>query len=77
MKRITATAAAREFSELLNLIRYKGESFIITRNGEDVCQLGPVQKPFTLGDLKQLLQEHPWDEDFAGDLSQPEHPWTF
>lgn len=83
MRRISATEAAREFSELLNQVRYRGESFIITRNGEDVCQLGPVKKPFTLGELKKLLQQHPWDEDFAGDLEQvhqhqgtlPEDPW--
>ena len=36
--RITATQAVREFSELLNKIRFRGEHYIIVRNGRPVAQ---------------------------------------
>lgn len=83
MKKITSTEAVREFSEVLNQVRYNGESFIVTRNGEDMCCISPVKKPFTLKDLKELMRAHPWDDQFADDLEQihreqgvlPEDPW--
>lgn len=83
MKRISATEAAREFSELLNQVRYKGESFIVTRNGEEMCCISPVQRSLTFRGLKELLRAHPWDDKFADDLEQihreqgqlPENPW--
>lgn len=36
---ITATEAARKFSDLLNRVRYRGETFRIVRSGETVAQL--------------------------------------
>jgi len=55
--RITATEAARHFSELLNRVRYRGESFTIERGGKPVCEIVPPQSAsFTVADLARLLK---------------------
>lgn len=56
---ITATEAARVFSELLNRIRYEHQSFVIIRGGERVARLGPATPPpAPLGsELDRLLAE--------------------
>jgi prevent-host-death family protein len=85
-ERISATQAARSFSALLNRVRYKGDSFVIVRNGEEVGRLEPASspRPKTLDELLDLLAElGPADEDFARDLEEirasqpslPESPW--
>ena len=40
---ITATNAARGFSELLSGIRYRGECYTILRGGKPVAIIGPVE----------------------------------
>ena len=60
---ITATELAKSLSDVLNRVRYKGETFVIRRNGEAVARLephGPV-RGVTLGQLMAAL----------GDLSMP------
>ncbi len=56
---ITATEAARAFSELLNQICYEHQSFVIVRGGERVAQLEPATLPTApLGsELDRLLVE--------------------
>lgn len=44
---LSATQAARSFSDLLNRVRYRGEVFVIERNGEPICEITPV-KPVRL-----------------------------
>ena len=90
-KRITATEAVRDFSELLNKIKFKGDHYIIERSGKPVALMEPVKKgksPKRLKELKSLLKELPQLDDeldpFAADLeaiselpqSMPEEvPW--
>lgn len=85
-QRVTATEAARRFSDLLNRVRYEGETFVIVRGGEEVGQLAPVQpsRPMTLRNLLEILaREAAPDPEFADDLEaiqreQPlagEAPW--
>ena len=71
--RVTATEAARNFSELLNRVRYGRETFVILRGGEEVGQLTPVEshpEP-TLRRLLEVLElaEKP-DDRFASDLEE-------
>ncbi|HEX2172280.1 MAG TPA: type II toxin-antitoxin system prevent-host-death family antitoxin [Dehalococcoidia bacterium] len=40
--RITATELARALSDILNRTRYRGESFVIERNGDPIAALVPV-----------------------------------
>ena len=84
--RITSTELARSLSDVLNRVRYRGEQFVIVRNGEPVATLAPPKptKSITLREFIEFLKENPFpDEDFAKDLeeirsSQPlieEPPW--
>jgi len=74
-KRISATRAVRDFSEVLNTIRFKGAHFIIERGGKPVASMKPIDEKTdikTLGELKALLKQLPrLDEEldaFAADL---------
>ena len=66
---ISATKAARNFSDLLNRVRYGGESFIVERGGKPMCEILPARPPrFNGRELADLLRSLPKpDEDyFAG-----------
>jgi len=70
-QRVTATEAARNFSEFLNRVRYGGETFVILRGGEAVGQLAPVEpsRAPTLRDLVRFLEQTEWpDDQFGSDL---------
>jgi antitoxin (DNA-binding transcriptional repressor) of toxin-antitoxin stability system len=82
---ISATDAARSFSDLVNRVLYRGEVFIIERGGQPVCRIVPAKPAkFTLRDLAQLLRTLPkpdagyWDviEDIQRKQPPlPESPW--
>lgn len=85
-RHITATEAARNLSDVLNRVRYGGESFVIVRNGEEVGVLVPLSTgpPRTLAELVQLVEAAGFPDDrFAADLEAvrreapalPEAPW--
>jgi antitoxin (DNA-binding transcriptional repressor) of toxin-antitoxin stability system len=74
-KRITATRAVRDFSEILNTIKFKGLHYVIERGGKPVASMKPIDEKTdlkTLGELKTLLKNLPrLDEEldaFAADL---------
>jgi antitoxin (DNA-binding transcriptional repressor) of toxin-antitoxin stability system len=74
-KRITATQAVREFSELLNKIKFRGDHYIIERSGKPVARMEPIKeaiKTKLLKELESLLKELPRLVDeldsFAADL---------
>jgi prevent-host-death family protein len=69
---ITATELARNLSDVLNRARYKGETFIVERNGEPVAKIEPPPPPgITLRELAALLAElPPLDDKFANDLDK-------
>jgi prevent-host-death family protein len=85
--RITATTAAREFSDLLNRVRYRGERFVIERGGEPVADLVPHEVApavFTVADFVALVKSlPPLDDDWGRDLQHihahqgvlPGDPW--
>ena len=57
---ISATEAARSFSEILNQVRYKGKVFEIHRGADAVAEIRPVTSPgFPLLALHELLAELP------------------
>ena len=90
-KAVTATEAVRNYSALLNAVKFKGETYIIKRGGKPIASLGPVREANvsnTLKELKGILHELPrmgYELDpFAEDLievrrNQPslpeEEPW--
>jgi prevent-host-death family protein len=64
--RISATEAARGFSELMNRVRYRGESFVVERRGKPICEILPAKPPkFSGTDLANLLRSLPKpDEEY-------------
>ena len=82
--KITATEAARNFSDVLNRVEYKGESFVIERNGRVIGRIEPDRRGFTGTDLADLLDALPTpDPEFGNDVlearqnqgSLPERDW--
>jgi len=62
MTTITATEAARRFSEILNTIKYTGKGYTIVRRGAPVATIGPAEslaQAITLGDLPELAKSLP------------------
>jgi len=58
--RISATQAARSFSELMNRVRYRGESFVVERGGKPICEILPARPPkFSGAELANLLRSLP------------------
>ena len=84
-ERVSATEAARRFSDLLNRVRYGRETFVVVRGGEDVAEISPVaSRRVTLQELVEKLHRVGLpDPGFADDVaeiqaSQPpigEAPW--
>ena len=58
---VSATEAARNFSELVNRVRYRRQSFLIERGGHAVCEIRPVYEAtgFNGADLVRLLNSLP------------------
>jgi len=58
---VSATEAARNFSELVNRVRYKRQSFLVERGGQAVCEIRPVFEAtgFKGVDLARLLGSLP------------------
>jgi antitoxin (DNA-binding transcriptional repressor) of toxin-antitoxin stability system len=78
---ISATHAARMFSDLLNRVRYRSESFVIERGGEAVCRLIPAgPSRCTVAELATYLRAGPkpdpsyWKALAAITRSQPKLP---
>jgi sulfur carrier protein ThiS len=83
--RISATQAARTFSNILNRIGYNGDVFVVERGGKPVCRMLPAQPTkLTLRELADLLQSLPApDAGYAADVRRasrrqgrvPRLPW--
>ena len=58
---ISATEAARNFSELVNRVHYRRESYLVQRGGQVVCEIRPAYGAtgFTGNDLVRLLRSLP------------------
>jgi len=76
-KRISATRAVRDFSEVLNTIKFQGAHYIIERGGKPIASMKSVDEKvdsLTLGELQALLKKLPRLEeeldDFATDLEE-------
>jgi antitoxin (DNA-binding transcriptional repressor) of toxin-antitoxin stability system len=74
---ITVTDAVRNFSELLNSIRYRGDRYTILKGGKPAATIGPAAgsvKERKLSDLKDIIRNLPrLEEDgdaFARDIAR-------
>ncbi len=69
--RLSATDLARNAGDILGRIRYRGESFVIERNGEPVARIGPLgTRPAALASLARAWAEATADSLFAADLER-------
>ena len=87
---VSVTELARNLSEYINRVAYRGERFTLTRGGRPVGELQPAVIARRLSELPAILQSLPHlspeeAEDFASDVesarreldSQPiEDRWT-
>ena len=83
---ISSTEAVRNFSELLNNIKYRGDRYTVIRGGKPAASLVPVEPTsmcVTLADLRKIVQNLPHlditDSTFEADVmaaanSQPLMP---
>jgi prevent-host-death family protein len=69
LKQLSATDAARRFSEVLDRIEQRGESVTIVRHGRAVATIGPAGAG-TGKALKEALRAHPPDPDWADELRE-------
>jgi prevent-host-death family protein len=83
--RISATELARKLGDVLGRVRYRGDSFVVERNGDAVARLVPVPGG-TRATLREALTA--WrsagvpDAEFADILERvreadrpPDNPW--
>ncbi len=78
MESVSSTELARRLSDLLNRVRYRNESFVITRGGEEIaCLVGLAHRPATLASvIARAVENRSNDPSFADDLArvQSEQP---
>jgi prevent-host-death family protein len=69
MKQLSATDAARRFSDVLDSVESKHETFVVVRRGRVVATIGPA-----LGGngkaLKKALRANTPDSQWAGELRE-------
>jgi len=69
MRRLTATEAARHFSDLLDQVERTGETFVVERRGRAVASISPAVVA-TGRAVKDLLRAHPADASWATELAE-------
>jgi antitoxin (DNA-binding transcriptional repressor) of toxin-antitoxin stability system len=69
MRQVTATEAARRFSEMLDSVENGRESFVVVRRGRAVATVGPAAGS-TGRDLKDVLKRNRPDAAWADELRE-------
>jgi len=69
MRRLTATEAARRFSDLLDRVEQDGETFVVERRGRAVASIAPAA-PASGAAIKDLLRSVSRDEDWSAELTE-------
>ena len=67
MKEVSATEAARRFSEMLDAVEHDGETFVVLRHGKAVARIGPTTAA-TGRSVKRLLHRQRPDRGWKDDL---------
>ena len=82
VRKLTATDAARRFSELLDAVEQRGESFLVERHGRAVARIGPARAADGKA-VKELLNATAHDQgwetelrDLRASLGVQERPWS-
>lgn len=69
MRQLSATDAARSFSDVLDSVESERETFVVVRHGRAVATIGPARVG-TGRALKDALREHRPDAAWAAELRE-------
>ena len=69
MKRLTATEAARRFSEVLDAVETRGETYVVVRGGRPVASIAPAARVDGRA-VKDVLAGTAADADWTGELRE-------
>ena len=69
MRRLTATEAARRFSNVLDEVEHDGDMFLVERRGRVIASLAPAAAAAGRS-VKALLRSQPADKRWPEDLAQ-------
>jgi prevent-host-death family protein len=69
VRRVSATEAARQFSDLLDKVERDGETFVVERRGRAVASLAPAAA-VSGRTVKKLLRSQAPDPSWAGELAE-------
>jgi prevent-host-death family protein len=82
VKELSATDASRRFSDVLDAVEHRGESFSIVRHGRHVATLVPVVTPNGAA-VREILARHrvdaTWTQELAdlrAGLVPEDRPWN-
>lgn len=69
MRQLSATDAARKFSDLLDSVESEGETFVVVRRGRAIATIGPASAG-TGRAIKDVLRTRRPDPAWAGELQE-------
>jgi prevent-host-death family protein len=69
VKEISATEAARRFSEVLDAVEQQHRTFVVRRGGKVVATIGPAAHASGRA-LKSILRRHRLDPEWAQELAE-------
>jgi antitoxin (DNA-binding transcriptional repressor) of toxin-antitoxin stability system len=69
VRRVSATEAARQFSDLLDQVERDGETFVVERRGRAVASIAPAAA-VSGRTVKELLRSQPPDPSWARELAE-------
>jgi prevent-host-death family protein len=67
MKTVNATEVARNFSEVLDGVEHRHQTYVVTRGGRPIARITPVPSANGL-DVKRLLRDHAADPSWPDEL---------
>jgi prevent-host-death family protein len=68
MKTVNATEVARNFSEVLDGVEHRHQTYVVTRGGRPIARITPVPSANGL-DVKRLLRDHAGEPEWAEELA--------
>jgi antitoxin (DNA-binding transcriptional repressor) of toxin-antitoxin stability system len=69
VRRVSATEAARRFSDLLDQVEHDGETFVVERRGRAVASIAPAAA-VSGRTVKELLRSQPPDPSWSRELAE-------
>jgi prevent-host-death family protein len=68
MKTVNATVVARNFSEVLDGVEHRRQTYVVTRAGKPIARITPVPSANGL-EVKRLLRDHTADTSWPAELA--------